>query len=269
MKKHLSFISTLCIRFFDESLTYRASALAFTTLLALVPLLAVIVSALTLLPWFGKFTLIAQEYVMDNFIPTSGAVIQQYLEGFIHQATQLPRIGILFLIVTAIMLMITIEHSFNEIWKVRRRRKTMSSLLIHIFILILAPIFVGLSVLVSTFVFSLHWIKGATNLLGIETWVLRSLPLLINTLLFAILYMIVPNCKVYWRDNLIGGLTAAVLFEFAKKGFAFYILQFPSYAFIYGALATVPIFFLWIYISWLVILIGAMVSHQLAVESHQ
>lgn len=248
-------------RLFQENYTYRASALAFTTLLTIVPLLAVIVSLIAIFPIFNQLINLAQNYIIENFVPTSGTTIQLYLEGFIKQATHLPKLGIIFLFFTVITLIVTVEHTLNEIWGAKQRKKKISAILLYWLVLILTPLFLGLSVLLSSYIFSLSWIAGATSKLGINVLILSSLPLAINTLLFSVLYIAVPNCRVEWQEGLVGGFIAAVLYELAKKGFAFYVLQFPSYEIIYGTLATIPIFLLWIYISWLIILYGALVTH--------
>ena len=248
-------------RFFKEQYTYRASALAFTTLLSLVPLLTVIVFLVTKFPVFDTINTLAQNYILANFIPTSNSTIQFYLNNFTYQASHLPTLGIIFLLLTAMMLIITIEHTLNDIWYVRWKKRRIVSLLVYWIVLMSAPLLIGFGVLVSTYLFSLSWISSATQELGIKAPLLVCLPLLINTLIFSLLYIVVPNFKVQWTDGFFGGFIAAVIFELAKITFAFYIKRFPSYELIYGALASIPIFLLWLYISWLIILFGALVTH--------
>jgi membrane protein len=242
-------------RLLKEHYTYKASALAFTTLLALVPLLSVLVSLIALFPFFIRFMNLARTYIMENFIPTSSSTIDFYLQNFIEQASRLPTMGLVFLIITAAALIITVEHTLNEIWHAPKRNKKFFIWVLYWSVLILAPILLGFSLFISSYVFSLSWLASSS-------WIfLGILPLLINTIMFSALYIIVPNCRVRGRNGLFGGFIAAVLFEIAKHGFVLYIKQFPSYEVIYGTLATVPIFLVWIYISWLIILYGALVSH--------
>jgi len=255
-------------RFFSENYTYRASALAFTTLLALVPLLSVFVSFLALFPIFTKLVNLAQEYILTNFVPTSSATVQYYLVSFTQQASHLPIVGILFLFFTAIMLVVTVEHSLNEIWGVPNRRKRVTALILYWLVLLVVPLFIGLDVLISTYLFSIAWVRDATVGLGIKAGVLSLIPLLINTMLFTLLYVVVPNARVFWRDGLFGGFIAACLFEVAKRVFSFYIKQFPSYELIYGTFATIPIFLLWIYVSWMIILFGALFTHTQFTHRH-
>jgi membrane protein len=246
------------LRLFRQKYTYSASALAFTTLLALVPLLAVIVSMVAMLPIFSKFVALAQSYIFANFIPTSGMIIQQYLENFVNQANHLSNVGLLFLLVTAITLIVTVEHTLNSIWHVNGRKNKISSFFLYWLILLLMPLFIGVSVFVSSYLLSLSWLVQMHHFLPAIS-LLACVPLLINTCMFALLYVVVPNHRVAWKDGLLGGLFAAILLEFAKKGFAFYIKQIHSYEVIYGAFASIPIFLLWIYISWLIILYGALI----------
>lgn len=245
-------------RLINEHYTYHAAALAFTTLLSLVPLLSVILYFISIFPFFTRFVDLAQGYIFSNFIPTSSQVIQLYLERFIQQAQHLPTLGILFSLITSFMLIVTVEHTLNAIWHVKKKIKRFSSLLIYWGILVLAPVLIGLSVFLSTYLFSLAWFSGTKSLLSLQV-----LPLLINTGIFSILYIIVPNDDVKWKEGLAGGFIAAALFGLANKGFALYIQKFPSYELIYGTFATIPIFLVWIYISWLIILFGALVTSEL------
>lgn len=241
--------------------TYHASALAFITLLALVPLLFVIVSLISIFPIFTKFVDLAQHYIMINFVPASSNVIGYYLGNFTQQAANLPKMGIVFLFITTGILLITIEHTFNEIWQVTNKRNRYTSWLVYWCVLLLTPLLIGLSVFLSSFLFSLTWFSGTTIVLGINTLLVACAPILINTMIFSVIYTIIPNYNVRWRDGISGGFVTAILFEISKIGFAFYIKQFPQYELIYGTLAAIPIFLMWIYIAWLIILYGALVTH--------
>ena len=250
------------VRLFKEGYTYRASALAFTTVLSLVPLLSVIVTFLTIFPIFTQFSLHARDYIVANFVHTSGKIVEQYLEAFTQHASQLPMISILFLLVTAFTLLITVEHTVNEIWQRRIPIKNWVTLLSHWTILIVAPLGVALSIFLSSYLFSMALFKPAYNL-GLKIHLLNYLPIVINTLVFGILYHVLPNYRIHWRQSLTGGIMAAILLEIANKTFAFYIEQFHSYEIIYGALAIIPLFLTWIYIFWLIILYGAIVVFNL------
>lgn len=249
-------------RLYVEQYDYRASGLAFASLLAIVPLVSVVLSVIALFPIFKRFTDLAQNYIFTNFIPESSNIIQQYFQNFINQATHLPLFGIIFLLFTAITLIVMVEHTLNAIWAAPRRQKKFLRWIIYWLVLLCAPIFLGISLFISSYVFSMSWFAGTAHKLGL----LASVPLLINTIIFSAIYIVVPNSKVYIRDGIVGGIIAALLFEAAKKGFALYIKHFPSYKFIYGTLATIPIFLVWIYISWVIVLYGALVTHALYVR---
>lgn len=268
LRRGISVINISVMRLFREKYTYRASALAFTSLLTMVPLVSVILSLIARFPIFDKLTDLARAYIFANFLPTSSNLIQHYLEGFINQASRLPTFGIVFLFATVMTLIITVEHTLNDIWQVPKRTNKLSAFVIYWIILFVAPLFIGLSVLTSSYLFSLSWLKGETTQFAI-TPLLRSLPLLINTLIFTTLYMSVPNAKVKFLNGFLGGLLAALLFEFAKKAFALYIRLFPNFEVIYGTLATIPIFLLWLYISWLIVLFGALVSHTAGLKKKE
>jgi membrane protein len=248
-------------RLYVEQYDYRASGLAFASLLAIVPLVSVVLSVIALFPIFKRFTDLAQNYIFSNFIPESSTVIQQYFLDFIKQATHLPLFGIIFLVFTAITLIVMVEHTLNAIWDVPRRKKKFLIWIIYWTVLLSAPIFLGLSLFISSYVFSLSWFAGTATKLGLTIPLLASLPLFINTAIFSAMYIVVPNAKVYFWDGVLGGVVAALLFEAAKKGFALYLKHFPSYKYIYGTLATIPIFLVWIYISWVIVLYGALVTH--------
>lgn len=260
----LKTLSKICLRaaikLFNEGYTYRASALAFSTVLSLVPLLSVIMALLTVFPIFKTFSLTTEDYIVSNFVPASSDIIKTYLVDFTEHASQLPTLSILFLLFTAITLMITVEHTMSQIWETESIKKPFLERLIHWAILIFAPILVSLGVFLSSYLFSLAWLKPAYNF-GLQMHVLNYLPMAINTLVFSVLYIVLSPVQIPWRHGFIGGFCAALLLECANRGFGFYIKQFPSYEIIYGAFATIPIFFIWIYIFWLIILYGALVTY--------
>lgn len=244
-------------RLFVEKHMYRASALSYTTLLAMVPLLSVIVSLLAIFPFFSQFINLAETYVVTNLVPTKDTMMESQIRSFVEHATGLPIWSFLFLLVTASLLILTVEGAIDNIWGTSRKHKKILYMMLYWLVLIAMPIFIGASVLLSTYLFSLSWFSGAADFLGIRLQLLASLPLIINAMIFSLLYVVVPNGKVRWINGLLGGLLAALLFELAKRGFGFYVGYFSNYQMIYGAFATIPIFLIWLYISWLIILFGA------------
>jgi Predicted membrane protein len=247
----------------ENRLTQIASSLTFTTVLALVPLLAVVLALFTAFPLFGEFRLALENFMASNLMPaTISENVMASLNQFAAQASRLTAIGSLFLVVTSIMLMMTIDEAFNEIWHVAQQRPMRRRIMVYWVILSLGPILVGASLWATSLMakISLHHV-GESSALG--SFTLSLVPLAITGLGFAALFVHVPNRHVYWKDALAGGFGSAIALAIMKAGFAFYLTRFPSYTVIYGAFATVPIFLLWIYLSWLAILFGATVAATL------
>lgn len=239
----------------------RCSALTFTSLLAIVPLTVVVFSVLSVFPFFNEAATDLQDFLFKNLLPSSSAEIQHYITTFEQSAHKLPVFGFLFLFITAIMMMITIENTLNDIWKVRYRRHLSGSILLYWAVLTLGPIFLSLSLVISSYLRSMEWLNHF-EITGMQNLVFL-LPFLCAFLAFAFLYLVVPHCVVKVRHALAGAFVGAVLFEAAKFLFGFYITHFPTYSLLYGALSTIPIFLLWIYISWIVFLVGAQVVNGL------
>ncbi|WP_428036884.1 YihY family inner membrane protein [Amphritea sp.] len=242
----------------------NASALTYTTLFAVVPLMTVSYAMLAAIPSFQEAGPELQGWIFENFVPATGAVVQEYLSDFAAQASKLTAVGLIFLFVTSIMMMKNIEAAFNRIWRVSEPRKGMSSFLLYWAVLSLGPILIGVGLLVSSYIASLSLFTSATELVG-KARLLSALPVVMSAAAFTLLYAAVPNCKVPLRNAVIGGLVVALLFETAKRAFAFFVTQFPSYELIYGAFAAVPLFLAWIFISWTIILLGAELSRALSV----
>ncbi|WP_242444485.1 YihY family inner membrane protein [Advenella sp. S44] len=247
-------------RLLRDKLTQVASSLTFTTVLAIVPMLAVILSLFTAFPLFTDFKVSLEEFLTHNLMPeTVSETIMSYLNMFAQQASKLTAIGVGFLIVTSIMLMMTIDEVLNDIWNVTRRRPIGQRILVYWAILSLGPIFLGASLWTSSYI-AQEQLGLVTQFSVIKSVLFTLVPVIVSGLIFALLYYLVPNRKVAWKDAMIGGYTTAILLEIMKAAFAYYITQFPSYTLIYGAFATIPIFLLWIYLSWLVVLFGATVA---------
>lgn len=250
-------------RFYNEEYSYRVAALTYTTLLAIVPFLAVITFLISLFPIFSEIISYAEIYILSNFVPTSALAIERYFQNFIHQASHLPTICVIFLMIVSIMLIDMVQHTLNHIWKVRHGIKSIFEWLIAWVILVVAPIFVGLSVLIFSYLSSLPWLYTAMEFLGITKIFIFSISFFINIIIFTLIYIIIPNTHVQFKFGLLGGLVAAILFEFARTLFSHYILGYANYEVIYGAFAIFPIFLLWLYITWSIILFGALVSYAL------
>jgi len=241
-----------------------ASSLAYTTLLSLVPLITVVLAFLQGLPIFETIGGTVQSFIFSNFVPTFGDTIQEYLATFSSKASQLTITGLGVLFVIALMLMGTIDNAFNTIWYVRTRRRPVARFLVYWAILTLGPLLLGAGLLTSSYLLSIPLLNDGGIVHGLQQQLLAWLPFLMTTLAFTLMYILVPNCFVPRRHALIGGVAAALLFELAKYGFGLYVRTVPTQQTIYGALAVIPLFLIWIYISWVVLLLGAHITFCLS-----
>lgn len=247
-------------RFKEDGCTNRAAALAFATLLSLVPLLTVSFSVLTAFPVFQEFALKIQTFVFENFVAESAQAVQMHLQAIVNQASKLSGIGMLFLVATAVLMVFNMEQAFNAIWRAKKHRSFISAFLMYWAVLTLTPILIGIGIVATAYLVSLPFISAAANVLGLKKLLVIFTPYLSALVAFTLLYLAVPNTKVKFRYALVGGAVATVLFEIAKQAFVFYIRHFSVYRLLYGALAAVPIFLVWLYLCWLIILFGAVVS---------
>ena len=277
MRKNLHDIWHL-LRFLVQRLrqdhcTDAAASLTFTTLLSLVPMIAIALTMFSAFPVFEAFGAHIKSYLLDNMMPDkAGSIISRYMTQFAESASQLTTVGVAFLAVTAMSMMLTIDQTFNVIWRVRRRRPLIKRLVVYWAVLTLAPLLIGASLSLTS------WLVGLSMgyakhmpILGVGS--LKILPTLFTTLAFTLLFRLVPNRYVPLMHAFIGAVVAAILFEAMNRSFGYYVLHFPSYKMIYGAFASVPIFLMWIYLSWLIILFGAEIaaslSHWRMPDTHQ
>ncbi len=269
-RHYLSFFDYLLKRVKQEQLQVVAGYLSYVSLMSLVPLMVVALSVVTAFPIFAEIHHSVEQFVYENFVPTAGNVVQQYLSSFVSNASKMSAVAISFLFVVALLLISSIDKTFNNIWKVTKKRRIITSFSMYWMILTLGPLLVGASIAITSYIVSLVS-TGVEDSFGITNMFFRMLPLLSSLAAFVLLYMLVPNTRVPFKHALSGALVAAVFFEFAKKIFAIYLTAFPSYQAIYGALAIVPILFLWVYLSWLIVLGGALITvslqeHELKTE---
>ncbi len=260
----LRFLRYTLRRFADDDGMETAGLLSYTTLLSLVPLLSLVLAAVSAFPVFQQWSAQIQDFVFRNFVPAAGEVVQQNLSQFVQKASELTMAGVLFLLITALVLMSNIEKHFNRIFRVQRNRSIQSRLLVYWSTLTLGPMLLGASFALSSYLFSLPFIHDtAEGLVGVSR-LLRMAPVLVAASAFTLMYIVVPNRRVRWRNAIAGGVLAALLLELAKSGFVLYVSHFPTYNKIYGAVAAIPIFLLWMYLSWAVILFGANFTAALA-----
>ncbi|MDB5906862.1 MAG: hypothetical protein JWP34_976 [Massilia sp.] len=253
----------------EEKLPQVAGSLTFTTTLALVPLLTIVLAVFTTFPVFNTFRASLEAYFVQTVMPKGIAnTIINNLTQFASKATRLSAVGAVALLFTSTAMMAMVERAFNQIWRVKRTRPLPQRVLMYWALLSLGPLLFGLSLTVTTQLFmATNDLMRAVPFVGALIYTLVSVAL--TTGAYTLLYVAVPNRFVDWRDAVWGGLVAAIAFEIAKRAFGVFVKQFPTYAIIYGALAALPLFLLWMYVSWLITLVGALLAAALPVVKYE
>lgn len=250
-------------RFGQDQCMRIAAALSYTTLLALVPLGAIAFAILSAFPVFDEVQTTLKEMVFKNFLPESVAGVQSYFDQFIGQTQGLTTIGTVALAITAILLLSTIEAALNAIFHVKAKRPLVPRMMMFWAVITLGPLLLGGSLSMGTYLlFVTEWM-GADKVPGLGGFAARVTPGILAVFAFTVFYAIVPYRPVRMRDALIGGIAAGVLFGIVRKLFALYITAFPAYQTIYGAVSMLPIFLIWMYFSWAIVLVGAEITANL------
>lgn len=254
---------TLRERFREDRLGLSASSLTFTTTMALVPFFTVVLAIFTAFPMFAKFQVVLQKWLLESLIPDNIArQVMGYLTQFAGQASKMGGAGVALLMVTALALVLTVDHTLNSIWRVRTHRPFGQRLLVYWATLTVGPLLLGMSLTMMSYALS------ASK--GVVAWMPGGVALLLDSLQFflmaggmAALYHYVPNVQVKWSHAWAGGLFVSASLELAKKLLTLYLSQVPSYSLMYGAFATVPILLIWIYTAWVIVLWGAVIAAYL------
>lgn len=244
-------------RFRADGALDKASSLSYTSLLSLVPLLAIALAMLAAFPVFDSVRDQLQAVLFKNFVPEVGSQVQRYVNIFVHNAGKLTAAGVVGLVLTAVTLLVTIESSLNAIFRVVTHRSPLSRLLVYWTAMTLGPLLVGASLSLSAWFFAAQDWAARAGMSGLVKTVTGALPNVLLMLAFSFLYMAVPNRRVRLRDALVGGIGAGLAFALLRFGFGLYVIQARAYQSIYGAVAAVPIFLFWTYLSWAVVLFGA------------
>jgi len=260
----LNFSRFVVIRFKQDKCAQIASSLTFTTLLSIVPMLMIALTVFSALPTFQSFSTEIENFLLNNLLPEkAGGVISNYMQEFAESATRLTTVGILFLVSTALVMMLTIDKAFNTIWRVSHPRPLVKRLVVYWAVLTLAPLLVGASLSLTSWLVGLS-MGGEKHISTFGLDVLKIVPMIFTTFAFALLFRLVPNRYVPRTHALIGAFISALFFEFMNRAFGYYISHVPTYNVIYGAFSSVPIFLMWVYLSWLSILVGAVITASLS-----
>ncbi len=250
-------------RFREARLGVSASSLTFTTVLALVPLFTVGLAVFSAFPVFGKFQDTIQRWLIDSLVPESiSRQVLGYLTQFSRKASRLGSVGLVAVLLSAVALMVTIERTLGQIWRVERQRPLAQRLILYWSAITLGPLLLGASIAITSYVVTAS--RGVVDVLpGSLRWLLDSFEFMLLVLSISGLYFYVPYAPVRWRHALTAGLMTALGIELGKKVLTGYLAEMPTYSAIYGAFAAVPILLVWVYMAWLIVLLGAVVASSL------
>ena len=248
-------------RFVDDKCFETAGALSYTTLVSLVPLAVAVLAMFSAFPVFQQARDTLIDFVFRNFVPAAGEKVQETLLTFADNASKLTGISILVMLFSALSMMISIEDRLNRIWRVHQPRSWGSRLLLYWAALTLGPILIVGGIATTSYVAAFPLLHGAADQLGgLAHAALSVLPFVVTFFTLWLMYALIPNCKVSRRDAAIGALLGAVLFEIARWGFTLFVRHAQTYQQIYGVLAAIPIFLLWIYLSWVIVILAASIA---------
>jgi membrane protein len=256
------FIPQLMREFIDRGCQQQAAALTYMTLFAVVPTMTVVFTMFSLFPAFEGMSTQLESFLFSYLLPDAGLNVEFQLKTFTEQARSLTLAGVGMLLVTAYLMIKNIESTFNRIWGVAEARRGLNNFLLYWAILSLGPLLLGAGIAVSTYLLSLRFFSNNYDPTGIVPLVLRYSPWLLTTAAFTLLFAAVPNCKVPLRNAFIGGFLTAICFELFKDLFGLLVANTP-YTTVYGTFAMVPLFLLWVYILWVIVLSGAVLVYTL------
>jgi membrane protein len=249
------FLRFVVRRWQDDRCPLIAGSLTYTTILALAPMFAVGVAVLSSAPFFGEVMNKFKIFLLLNLTPeVAQAIITEYIPQLARNAHRLTAVGGFLVLVAAVWMLLTIDKTLNSIWRVRRSRPYWVSISGYVALIVSAPVLIGVGVTVTTYLMQIREVNAPPE---IRTVLLRLVPTVMSTLAFFLVYRIIPHRKVPWPHALLGALVAAIAFESAKELFEIYVHATPAFNRVYGAFAAIPVFLIWIYFSWLVVLFGA------------
>ena len=247
-------------RFVEDRGWRMAAGLSYTSLLAIVPLTAIAFSMLAAFPVFENVKGQFQDAIFANMLPESATAMREYFDGFVQNTASLSAVGIIALALTAVLLLGTIEADMNSIFRVQRQRNLAAKLLVFWAMITLGPLLLGASFSLSTYIFAATQWMGVDVLEGPLGSLTRLLPTVIIIVLLTAFYFAIPNRPVRITTALAGGIVAGLLFALLRKGFGWYVATFPTYQNVYGALSVIPIFLIWMYLSWTVVILGGVLT---------
>ncbi len=253
------FSKFLAVRAKNDTILRVSSSLSYTSLIALVPLLSIALAIFSAFPVFNDIRNQLQELLIQNFVPSAGQEISAYLNQFVNATGKLTTIGVIGLALTAILLLSTIENSFNFIFKVRQPRRIATKITLYWTVITLGPLLLGAAFSLRGYIYALNQLPGAENL----SFFGKLTPAGITFIILIMIYTLVPNRKVKITHAAAGSVIALILFWILRKIFAFAVIGSGTYKTLYGAMAALPIFLVWMYLAWGVVIFGAVFTAAL------
>ncbi len=245
-------------RFFAQDGIDSAMVLSFNTFLALVPVLYLALSVFSISPYFYDLKLIVEQFLFEQlFLEDSYITVDKYINTFVEQTANIKGISAIFLLITAILLMFEIDLKINKIWGVKQKSNIIKRVFIYIFSLFLGPLLLGFSLMISSYILAFEPFLKVLEIMNISTYTTYIFSFGISCLGFALLYFLIIIQKIQFKSALKAGFIAALLLEILKFLLVFYVKYFPVYKIIYGAYSILPLLLLWVYLAWIVVLIGA------------
>lgn len=265
-KKHFEttreFLFFLSRRAQNDTIFRVAASLSYTSLIAVVPLFAIGLAIFSAFPVFDGVKEQVKEFLLRNFVPTIEQEVSQYFAEFIDAAAQLTTIGVVGIAITAILMLSTIENSLNFIFKVTRPRRLTTKITLYWTVITLGPLLLGTAFSLRGYLFTLQKFMPE-DLANTQLLLSKLLPSLITMFLLVLVYVLVPNKKVKISSAVVGSFVAVILFSVLRRGFGYFMVKAAAYKILYGALATLPVFLIWMYLAWSVVIFGAVVTAAL------
>jgi len=266
LKTLREFLFFLSKRAKNDTIFRVAASLSYTSLIAIVPLFAIGLAIFSAFPVFNSVRGQIEEFLLKNFVPTIEQEVSQYFSEFLNATGQLTTFGVVGLAITAILLLSTIENSLNFIFKITRPRRLTTKITLYWTVITLGPLLLGAAFSLRGYLFTLQ--KFMPEALDDNSlWTSAMLPAIMTMLLLMLVYILVPNKKIRIVNAFAGAVTAVVLFGILRRGFSIVITMSATYKTLYGALATLPVFLIWMYLAWAVVIFGAVVTA--ALEEYQ
>ncbi|HDH96691.1 MAG TPA: YihY family inner membrane protein [Proteobacteria bacterium] len=244
----------------QDEVVMRASGLAYVSLLGLVPLLALVFSLFSSFGSFAKFQESMRAFLLKHLIPSSTEQVIGYIEKFLANTKALSLIGVVSLLIVAVFIFNSIESAFNRIWMVKKQRSMVRKFLVFSAVVVWGPVFIGASIYAGSKIKAIFHLGPELQIGFLSRLSLQLLPVMLTTLALFLAYLLIPNTRVRLLPAFVGAVVAGVLWELAKSGFNAYVKNMITYKTVYGSLAVIPLFLIWLYVTWVIVLFGAEIT---------